>query len=209
VCVWLFCLHPPPAFECRFFVAFGGHTQSHLQVPQDPCVGTGSAMYVTVRFGDSKEEIFNPNCRAVSLLRNIKDRCTFSDEEIDFVGELELSDENGNIKFLRDSPMRYASEILANRECLVLLRVEARSDGNYVSYIPMLRDEEAITEEFMSRLSIREEAESRPDSRRVKSNTRRSPGERNRNEKVKAKGGKDAKDSAKPASRSKSRTGVK
>lgn len=166
-------------------------------------------MYITVRFGDSREEIFNPNCRSVSLLRNIKDRCTFNDEDFDMIGDIELSDESGNIKYLRDSPMRYANEILGHRESLVLLRVETRSDGPFVSYIPMLRDEEAITEEFLSRLSVREESESRPDSRRVKSNTRRSPAERGHNGKLAGKDKiKNLKAEHKP-SRSKSRQGVR
>jgi hypothetical protein len=43
-----------------------------------------------------------------------------------FIFSVELSDENGNIKFLRECPNRYASEILSDREPLVLLRVESK-----------------------------------------------------------------------------------
>merc|ERR1712154_209485 len=129
------------------------------------------------------------------------------DYAMEFLGEIELSDSDGNIKALRESPMRYASEVLQHRESLVLLRVESRSDGAFVSYVPMLRDDEAITEEFLSRLSVREESESRPDSRRVKSNTRRSPHEK-RQDRTKGKG-KDARQDSKPVARSKSRSQMK
>ena len=40
--------------------------------------------------------------------------------------EVDLSDENGNVKNLRDSPNRYADEILADRENLVLLKVDSK-----------------------------------------------------------------------------------
>ncbi|GFS22422.1 hypothetical protein ElyMa_001616000, partial [Elysia marginata] len=61
----------------------------------------------------------------------------------------------------------------------------------------------------VARLSIREESESRPDSRRVKSNTRRSPAERGHNGKLTGKDkNKNLKAEHKP-SRSKSRQGVR
>ncbi|KAK7471335.1 hypothetical protein BaRGS_00036010 [Batillaria attramentaria] len=137
-------------------------------------------MYVTVRFGEGQEAIFNPNCKNVALLRSIRDRCLRLEEDVETLcAEIELSDESGNIKFLRDSPMRYANEILNDREILVLLRVE-KHEGTLASYTPLLKDEEAITEEFLSRLCVRDETDGRPESRRVKSNMRRSPGEKDK-----------------------------
>ncbi|KAK3082933.1 hypothetical protein FSP39_009400 [Pinctada imbricata] len=41
-------------------------------------------------------------------------------------GEIDLSDENGNVKYLREIPNRYASEILAERETLILLKVDGK-----------------------------------------------------------------------------------
>ena len=37
--------------------------------------------------------------------------------------EVELSDENGNVKYLRENPQRFANETLMERETLVLLQV--------------------------------------------------------------------------------------
>ncbi|KAL8559588.1 hypothetical protein ACOMHN_018751 [Nucella lapillus] len=138
------------------------------------------ATYITVRFGDGQEAIFNPNCRAVALLRNIRDRCL--EDNIDSLyTEVDLSDESGNIKYLRDTPLRYANEVLNDRECLVLLRVN-KHDGVCASYTPLLKDDAAITEDFLgkigARLCVREEdfSDDRPESSwRAKSNTRRSP----------------------------------
>lgn len=50
---------------------------------------------------------------------------------------VELSDESGNIKFLRECPNRYASEMLTDRESLVLLRVESMYITDYmIKYLP-------------------------------------------------------------------------
>ena len=43
--------------------------------------------------------------------------------------DIDLSDENGNVKNLRDTPFKYANEVLCERERLVLLRV----DSEYIS----------------------------------------------------------------------------
>ena len=40
--------------------------------------------------------------------------------------EVEVSDESGNVKNLRDFPEKYANEVLNERERLVLLRVERK-----------------------------------------------------------------------------------
>ena len=43
-----------------------------------------------------------------------------------FSADIDLSDESGNIKFLRETPFRNASEVLGDRECLILLRVDSK-----------------------------------------------------------------------------------
>ncbi len=48
-----------------------------------------------------------------------------------FVAEVDLSDENGNVKNLRDAPQKYANEVLSDRERLVLLKVHSE----YTRYI--------------------------------------------------------------------------
>ncbi|XP_052081091.1 uncharacterized protein CXorf65 homolog [Mytilus californianus] len=122
--------------------------------------------FITVKYGDSQEDIFNPNCRTFNLLRCIQRRCKCNDE-------VELSDESGNIKFLRECPNRYASEMLTDRESLVLLRVE-KKDSHGEIYVPLLNDE-YISDEFRTRISTKGSggSGSRPNSRRVRSNTRR------------------------------------
>ncbi|XP_070578987.1 uncharacterized protein [Ptychodera flava] len=37
-------------------------------------------MFITVKYGDDKSEIFNPNCLNVILLHNIRERCDCDDE---------------------------------------------------------------------------------------------------------------------------------
>lgn len=44
------------------------------------------------------------------------------------IDDIELSDESGNIKCLREAPNKYANEILDDRETLILLRVERKFD---------------------------------------------------------------------------------
>ncbi|VDH92165.1 Hypothetical predicted protein [Mytilus galloprovincialis] len=137
-------------------------------------------MIVHLVFLDSQEDIFNPNCRTFNLLRCIQRRCKCNDEgEYSTTcligrGKVELSDESGNIKFLRECPNRYASEMLTDRESLVLLRVE-KKDAHGEIYVPLLNDE-YISDEFRTRISTKGSggSGSRPNSRRVRSNTRRS-----------------------------------
>ncbi|XP_064646819.1 uncharacterized protein LOC135499792 [Lineus longissimus] len=119
-------------------------------------------MFITVKFGERKEIIFNPNCRSIALLRQIRQKCNYTNEVIG----IDLSDEEGNVKMLSDMPMRQASEVLKERETLVLVSVEKLEDGDY-KYTPLLNDEEAITQEFLARLSSRNRRRSeRPRSSR-------------------------------------------
>lgn len=122
-------------------------------------------VYITVSYGASQEQIFNPNCRTSLLLKNIRHRCKCDTEDI------ELSDESGNIKNLRDPgfAQRYASELLDERERLVLLKVEQnQSDTGLISYIPMLESgDRLLNGDFLARLAVK------GSDRRAKSNTRR------------------------------------
>ncbi|XP_046569034.1 uncharacterized protein CXorf65-like [Haliotis rubra] len=137
-------------------------------------------MYVIVRYGDRQQHIFNPNCRSSTLLRSIRDKCSCGDAAED----IELSDECGNIKYLRDAHNRYANEVLGERETLVLLRVDG-TEQPYPRYTPLLKDEEAITEEFLARLVIKDEPTSRPQSLR-KGKGRGPPSDKEKSTKDKA-----------------------
>lgn len=105
-------------------------------------------MFITVRYGDGEESIFNPNCRTNILLEDIKRRCNCTKD-----ATVDLSDESGNLKYLANHPMSYATEILKERESLVLIRVEKKSEAEGDSYTPMLNDMIIVTPQFLERLS--------------------------------------------------------
>ena len=77
--------------------------------------------------------------------------------------EVELADENGNLKNISTLPSLYANQILsAERELLVLIHIkrnnheaglesEAASDGNDVTYIPLLNNSDIINSRFKGR----------------------------------------------------------
>jgi len=105
-------------------------------------------MFITVRFGDGEESIFNPNCRTNILLEDIKRRCNCTKD-----ATVDLSDESGNLKYLADHPTTYATEILKARESFVLIRVEKKGETEGDSYTPMLNDVIIVTPQFLERLS--------------------------------------------------------
>lgn len=43
-----------------------------------------------------------------------------------FLATVDLSDESGNLKYLVDHPLNYASEFLKERESFVLIKVESK-----------------------------------------------------------------------------------
>lgn len=92
-----------------------------------------------------QEAVFNPDCWNYSLLESIRDQCKCFDADI------ELSDNNGNVKHLRSNPYRYATEALDDREVCILLKVECNQEGE-PSYQPLLEDAEAITDKFLGEL---------------------------------------------------------
>ncbi|XP_052237363.1 uncharacterized protein LOC127848791 isoform X2 [Dreissena polymorpha] len=103
---------------------------------------------------ESQQEIFNPCCRTSLLLKNIRSRCN-----CDNYADIELSDEAGNVKNLRDPghQQRYASDFLEERETLVLLTVEkSHSDPPLIMYKPLLQAGDGVlSEEFLARLALK------------------------------------------------------
>lgn len=77
-------------------------------------------MFVTVRYGDDQSRLFNINCRNEVLLYQIKKRCKMDHDEI-----IDLSDEHGVVKNLRQNLDEYGYDYLKERETLILLRVDA------------------------------------------------------------------------------------
>lgn len=105
-------------------------------------------MFITVRFGDGEESIFNPNCRTDILLDDIKRRCNCNKD-----ATVDLCDESGNLKYLVNHPLSYATELLKEREAFVLIRVEKKGETEGDSYTPMLNDIITVTPAFLERLS--------------------------------------------------------
>ncbi|XP_077990798.1 uncharacterized protein C22orf15-like [Glandiceps talaboti] len=121
-------------------------------------------MFITVRYGDAEEAIFNPYCRTMLLLENIKQRCRCGEDV-----EVDLSDNEGNIKYLHsaESLQKYANEILKEREILILVKVERNEDSNKPQYVPLLNDD-TIDAAFLAKLSSRENNIASQSSKRKK-----------------------------------------
>ncbi|XP_076442906.1 uncharacterized protein CXorf65 homolog [Babylonia areolata] len=80
-------------------------------------------MFVTVRYGENQTKIFNADCKNEILLENIKMQCDCPHNEA-----VEVSDEHGVVKNLRNFPTEYGSDFLKGRETLVLLTVQNGAD---------------------------------------------------------------------------------
>ncbi|XP_032229648.1 uncharacterized protein CXorf65 homolog [Nematostella vectensis] len=105
-------------------------------------------MFITVRYGDGEESLFNPHCRINSLLEDIRKRCKCTKD-----AHVDLSDERGNLKYLVEHPTSYASDLLKERESFVLIRIEKKPEDEGDMYTPLLNDIDVITESFLERLS--------------------------------------------------------
>ncbi|XP_071491175.1 uncharacterized protein [Diadema setosum] len=107
-------------------------------------------MFITVRFGDDRSELFNPNCRNVILLDNIRERCNCDDDDV-----IDLSDEHGSIANLPGHLDDYGKNFLADRGSFILVRVERETeegDDDRVTYIPLLHGMDN-DKDFLSRLN--------------------------------------------------------
>lgn len=141
-------------------------------------------VFITVRFGEDRRALFNPNCRNVNLLRDIKIKCNCNiDETID------LSDENGEVANLWSHPEDYGRNFLAERGNFILVRVEKDEDSTdeRVTYSPMLYGMEN-QKEFLDRLNPKpvkgknrrrgggdDSSSPKSDRRRAKQSTTQSP----------------------------------
>ena len=53
--------------------------------------GQSIKMFITVRFGNDNQEIFNPDCRIVNLINDIRNKCRIDEKQI-----VDLTDETGS-----------------------------------------------------------------------------------------------------------------
>jgi hypothetical protein len=106
-------------------------------------------MYVIVQCGKDEKHVMNANCRCLFLLEALRRKGDCAEDV-----EIDVCDEQGNVKLLRENLDRYASELLAERERLVLLKVD-RNDSGASSYTPLLDSQQIVTDAFMARLQSR------------------------------------------------------
>ncbi|XP_046545260.1 uncharacterized protein CXorf65-like [Haliotis rubra] len=128
-------------------------------------------MFVTVRYGDHRSRIFNANCRNDILLHHIKSCCDCGESDI-----IDLSDEKGRVKNLRNNLNDYGTDYLKRRESLILLRVDhSKGEDNQerLKFIPLLAGLKA-NREFIEALNpIQEETPSSGSSNTQPNKTRR------------------------------------
>jgi len=105
-------------------------------------------IWVFVCHLDREEALFNPNCRTLHLLEDIKRRCNCAENAV-----IDLSDLQGAVKNLTDHQAANASEFLNERETFILVRVEKNCEGrDFPLYTPLLHDEDVLTTDFLESL---------------------------------------------------------
>ncbi|XP_071963349.1 uncharacterized protein [Antedon mediterranea] len=96
-------------------------------------------MFIIVRFGEDKSELFNPNCKIHILLHNIKQRCSCQNDD-----NIDLSDETGTVINLPKHPYEYGKSYLTERTSFILVKMEKETFGNgdeqRTVYVPDLQD---------------------------------------------------------------------
>ena len=90
-------------------------------------------MFITVKFGDNRQELFNPHCKVCSLLENIKERCDLLKDDV-----IDLSDQTGVRKNLLLNPTDYAIKYMEERDTLILIKIERFPGSLEETCIPLL-----------------------------------------------------------------------
>ncbi|XP_078590885.1 uncharacterized protein LOC144870500 isoform X2 [Branchiostoma floridae x Branchiostoma japonicum] len=107
-------------------------------------------MFITVRYGENKSEIFNPKCRVLLLLKAIRDKCGCEHGDT-----IDLADETGEVMELANHPGDYASNYLHERATFILIKVE-KCEGSEedVRYLPLYKGT-GLSKTFLARLNRR------------------------------------------------------
>ncbi|XP_019618568.1 PREDICTED: uncharacterized protein CXorf65 homolog [Branchiostoma belcheri] len=108
-------------------------------------------MFITVRYGENKSEIFNPKCRVLLLLKAIRDKCGCEHGDT-----IDLADETGEVMELSTHPGDYASNYLHARATFILIKVEKECEGGEedVRYLPLFKGT-GLSKSFHARLNRR------------------------------------------------------
>lgn len=93
-------------------------------------------MFITIKFGDDKEELFNPDCTFRVLMNDIKKRCGCSDGDT-----IRLLDEKTGslVPTPNDKSMDSAVKLFTERGCYIILLAEEKRDG-VISYESLLHN---------------------------------------------------------------------
>jgi len=108
-------------------------------------------LFITVKYGDNKEELFNPHCKSLLLLDCIREKCYCQDGII-----LDLVDEQGNVSNIseKDNLGEYANQFLEGRRTYVLIRItkSANIEMTPNKYESLLHNIEMVYPELSERL---------------------------------------------------------
>jgi len=104
--------------------------------------------FVTVKFSKDQSLLFNPNCKILVLLDDIKKRCKCPDNAI-----IEVSDTKGEIKHLQEHLDDYATSLLKGRETLILLEIKTNEETKELRYVPLLKNVKKLYPGAYERLS--------------------------------------------------------
>jgi len=90
--------------------------------------------YITVKYGDNIERIFNPNCVSSVLLSFIKISCGYDDDSI----QIDLATESGEVLDLANHGKEYAKKYLDERRSYILVKIVEGEDDSPITYSPLL-----------------------------------------------------------------------
>ncbi|XP_072467746.1 uncharacterized protein CXorf65 homolog isoform X2 [Notamacropus eugenii] len=106
-------------------------------------------MFITILHGDHEKTLFNSYCKVEALLNSIKQCCGCEPE-----GIIELADENGQLKNLRQHPHLYASELLKPRETYIPFTVTRPEGSSEPVFVALLKDDEVIDSKLLAALRL-------------------------------------------------------
>ncbi|XP_035242034.1 uncharacterized protein LOC118210181 isoform X2 [Anguilla anguilla] len=99
---------------------------------------------------DNEQTLFNIHCKISVLLDSIKSHCHCEYEEIDLV------DENAELKNLLEQRDEYASQALRGREEYALVSVRRCEDSSQPLYTLLLQDQAPLHSTFIAKLRNKE-----------------------------------------------------
>ncbi|CAL8251321.1 unnamed protein product [Boreogadus saida] len=110
-------------------------------------------MFVTVLFGDSRQELFNLNCKLINFIYDLKERCGLDRKDC-----VDLMDRCGQVTSLseKEQSAARAASLLTERHSYVLLRVcrcEESQGQKYESLLNNLSKSHPELADILNRMS--------------------------------------------------------